>query len=71
MGMLKKSKDFITYGPVSEETVNKIKDLAGDEVAARLHPPRGGLRSVKRAVGQGGSLGYREDMDALIGRMLP
>ncbi len=36
----------------------------------RLHPPRKGFRDIKRPVAQGGDLGWREDMDALVKRMM-
>ncbi len=69
-GMLKKCVSFITYGPVSEETVSTIKSLLKGKTA-HLHPPRGGLKSIKKAITQKGDLGLRSDMDSLIGRMLP
>ncbi len=36
----------------------------------RLHPPRKGLKSVKKAVGAGGSLGKWEDIWQLVKRMI-
>ncbi len=69
-GMLFKCKDFIAYGPISEETAKKVQKLMSGKTA-RLHPARGGLKSVKRAYGDGGDLGSRDDMDKLVGRMLP
>ena len=72
VGMLNKCRDFITYGPVSAETVKLLEKHFKDGVA-RLHPPRGGFRSIKRSVNAGGDLGLRAEggMDSLIGRMLP
>jgi large subunit ribosomal protein L30 len=70
-GMLLKAKDFIAFGPVSAPTADKIKALSNGR-HARLHPPRGGLKSIKRAYGDGGDLGDRgEAMDDLVKRMLP
>jgi large subunit ribosomal protein L30 len=36
----------------------------------RLHPPRKGFTDIKRPVAQGGDLGFREDMDSLVKRMM-
>lgn len=36
----------------------------------RLHPPRGGFRDIKRPVSEGGDLGWRDDMDSLVKRMM-
>ncbi len=70
MGMLNKCKDFVTYGEVSEETAKRIDGIKQGKIA-RLHPPRGGLKSIKRSTTNGGDLGPRKDMDALIERMFP
>lgn len=70
-GMLRKCKDFITYGEVTDATAEKIKKILKGRTA-HLHPPRGGLKSIKRPFGDKGDLGNRgKEMDALIGRMLP
>jgi len=70
MGMLNKCKDFITYGEVSADTQKKLEAIFQGKVA-RLHPPRGGLKSIKRSTTNGGDLGPRQNMDSLIERMLP
>lgn len=71
-GMLKKAKDFIAYGTVSEELAKQIQDFYKGDKAAHLHPPRGGYKSVKSAFAQGGDLGDRgEEMSALVKRMIP
>lgn len=69
-GMLNKCKDFVTFGTVSEDTQKALKNIMQNKTA-HLHPPRGGLKSIKRPVGSGGDLGLRKDMDALVERMLP
>jgi large subunit ribosomal protein L30 len=49
----------------------KLKDIKGLKPVFRLHPPRGGFkRSTKKLVSAGGELGYREDIDKLIVKML-
>jgi large subunit ribosomal protein L30 len=35
----------------------------------RLHPARGGLKTTKKTAGQGGDVGFREDLADLIKRM--
>lgn len=69
-GMLNKCKDFITFGDISEKTQQSLEKIKQGKVA-RLHPPRGGLKSIKRSTTNGGDLGPRQDMDTLIERMLP
>jgi len=77
-GMLQKSKDFIAYGPVSEETIKVISAARTPAVNENgvllfnMAPPRGGFErgGIKRAFGQGGALGFRKDMGALLKRML-
>lgn len=49
----------------------KLKELRELKPVFRLHPPRGGFkRSTKKLVSAGGELGYREDMEKLVLRML-
>lgn len=74
-GMLNKSKDFITYGEISDETVEALAERSGKDAiesgdTVSLHPPSGGFRNTKKQVGQGGSLGKREDLDELIQKMV-
>ncbi|OIO66316.1 hypothetical protein COY28_03740 [Candidatus Woesearchaeota archaeon CG_4_10_14_0_2_um_filter_57_5] len=61
MGLLMRIKDFCTFGTITEETKQSLKPLQS---------PRGGWKSCKRAWPKG-ALGIRQDMDALIARMLP
>jgi len=49
----------------------RLKDIKGLKPVFRLHPPRGGFKkSTKKSIGQGGELGFREDISSLIRRML-
>lgn len=59
IGMVKKIEDFVTWGETEQE-----------KIPNRLHPPRGGLKSIKRKYPKG-DLGYRgKKIDILIKRML-
>ena len=74
-GMMNKAKDFITYGQISDETLEKLeeraeKDNLGSGDTTSLHPPSGGFEGTKKQVGQGGSLGKRENLDELIQKMV-
>jgi len=47
-----------------------LKDLPDLKPVFRLHPPRGGLKSIKRHYGYGGDLGYHgKDISKLIYKM--
>ena len=75
LGMFNKGKDYITYGEVSEDTLEKLANRAGkDELVSgdtvNLSPPTGGFRNTKKQVGQGGSLGKRESLDELVQKMV-
>jgi len=71
MGMIKKVKDFVTWGELSEETENLIKEKKGaDKKVYRLSPARGGIKGIKRNWPKG-SIGYRgEKINDLIRKML-
>lgn len=76
-GMLQKTKDFITYGEISDETVEDLDDERGEQGLKdnvyRLSPPEGGYEpaGVKVNYDAGGANGYRgEDMDDLLHKML-
>ena len=55
LGMIKKVRNFVAYGEISEETYKKLKDKRGikdpnskkGEIKPffRLHPPRKGIKS--------------------------
>lgn len=71
-GMLRKVADYITYGTVSDDVAEKVKDLYTGTNSAHLHPPRGGYKSIKRPFKMNGDLGDRgEEMDKLVTRMFP
>lgn len=67
-GMLNAVKDYVAYGEVDEDTVSRLQERG--EQPFRLSPPSKGFRNPKRGYAQGGSLGKRDDMDELIGRMV-
>ena len=76
LGMVKKMKDFVAFGEISEETYKMLvekrgkKDGEGIKAFFRLHPPRGGIESKKHfGVGKG-VLGDNKKMDELVRRML-
>lgn len=75
LGMMNKAKDFITYGEVSEETLEALAERAGKDTlesgdTINLHPPSGGFEGTKKQVGQGGSLGKRDNLDELVQKMV-
>lgn len=74
-GQMAKCKDFIFYGPVSDEMAKKLlaKKNTASETVVRLAPPRGGYpyRGIKVSHQEGGALGLRsESMDAFLERMV-
>lgn len=75
LGMMNQAKDFITYGEVSEETLEDLGERAGKDTlesgdTISLHPPTGGFEATKKQVGQGGSLGKRDNLDELVQKMV-
>ena len=70
-GMLARAKDYVTWGAASPETVQALLKKARDgKPPFGLHPPRGGIGSLKRAFPKG-ALGSRgEAVNQLIGQML-
>ena len=82
MGMLKKVKDYITWGEVSEDVAKLLVEKRGEKDPRdakkikkffRLHPPVGGFRKkgIKVSYMQGGDLGYRgEKINDLLKRMI-
>lgn len=75
MGMIKKSRNFISYGEISEETHKKLLSARGEKDKEgnlkpffRLHPPRGGANTKLHY--PKGILGENKKMDELILRML-
>lgn len=84
LGMIKKVKDYVTYGEVDEQTLKlldekkaeKTKDKEGKETTKkffRLNPPKKGFgrKGIKASYSVGGTLGYRgEKINELIKRMV-
>jgi len=81
-GMLKKAKDYITWGEVDDDTIKMLEEKRGEKDPKdekklkpffRLNPPRGGFerKGIKNTFSFGGALGYRgEKINNLIRRML-
>ena len=72
-GMIKKVKDFITWGEVSDEVKKSLEAKNKDGKVYRLHPPIHGYErgGVRKGFNQGGALGYRGNkINDLIKRML-
>ncbi len=70
LGMIKKTKDYTTYGFVSKDYADKF----GLDKTVNLHPPRGGFErgGIKKNYSIGGALGYRgENITVLIDKMIP
>jgi large subunit ribosomal protein L30 len=75
-GMLQRSKDFITFGPVADETIVALQKARkpvheGALTVFNLAPPIGGWerKGIKKSFTQGGALGPRKEMDTLIKKM--
>ncbi len=72
IGMVKKVKDFVTWGEVDDETLQLLEKRSNKKFY-RLNPPRGGYgrKGTKVPFKIGGALGYRgEKINELIRRML-
>lgn len=81
VGMLKKAKDYVTWGPASAETIKTLqskaephpRDPKKKKSFMKLHPPRGGYgrKGIKKAFHQSGALGDRgEKINDLIKKMI-
>ena len=85
MGMVKKVKDYIMYGKVSDEFVQKVVEARGELLDKnkkekktlknikpwiRLHPPRGGFKKSTKQQIPKGILGKHEDISKIMERML-
>jgi len=75
LSMLKKIRDFVSYGEISKESYEKLIKKRGkkgkDEKLKpffRLHPPRGGANTKLHY--PKGILGENKKMDELLERML-
>ncbi|MFT4297563.1 MAG: uL30 family ribosomal protein [Candidatus Woesearchaeota archaeon] len=81
IGMIKKVKDYITWGVISSEIKSSIeksaeskgKGLKPGQKVYRLHPPVGGFerKGIKTPYSMGGVLGDRSDkISNLINKMI-
>ena len=75
-GMLKKTQDFVTFGPVTEETIKLLKEKRGKKGKENiffLAPPRGGFerKGIKKSYVVSGALGDRKEaINELILKMV-
>lgn len=73
-GMIKKVKDYVTWGEIDQETVALLeKRRKKGQKFIRLGPPKKGFgrKGVKVPFNVGGALGYRKDkINDLIKRMV-
>ncbi|MEM4330959.1 MAG: uL30 family ribosomal protein [Candidatus Pacearchaeota archaeon] len=85
MGMVKKVKDYVMYGEVSEELVQKVIEKRGElkdkskkikktieniKPWIRLHPPRGGFKKSTKLPYPKGILGYNKEISKYLERMI-
>lgn len=81
LGMIKKVKDYITWGEINPEIEKQLKEKRSEYYSGkkelkpyfRLHPPRGGFerKGTKVDFKSKGAIGYRkEKINDLILRML-
>lgn len=82
MGMIKKVKDYVTWGEITPETEKTVQEKRGEKDPEnpkalkpffRLQPPRKGWErgGIKTPYGLGGALGYRgEKINELLSRMI-
>jgi len=74
LGMLKKVRNFVSFGEISKETYDELLKKRGKTVDGklkpffRLHPPRGGAETKLHY--PKGILGENKELDKLILRML-
>ncbi len=72
-GMLKRAKDYITWGNLDEEGKKALEKKKSGGKAFRLSPPKKGYgrKGIKVPFGVGGALGERkEKINDLIKRMV-
>ena len=73
LGMLKKVRDFVAYGEISDEMHKKLNEKRKSKIKNffRLHPPRKGIDSKKHFGVNKGVLGDNgKDINKLLERML-
>ena len=72
IGMIRMVKDFVTWGTVNPEVMDKLKKMMKEGVV-RLQPPRKGFgrKGIKFQFTTGGALGNRGDkINDLLMRMM-
>ncbi len=76
-GMLKKSQDYITFGPISEEVLKELITKRGKKSKENriffLAPPIGGFerKGIKKSFVTGGVLGNRKEaINELLKKMM-
>jgi large subunit ribosomal protein L30 len=77
MGMIKKVKDFIAYGEISKEVLDKLMkkkepiSKTESQMVFNLPNPIGGFKHIKKGYNEGGDLGYRgKEINALLERII-
>ena len=74
MGMIKKVQNYVTYGPINQETLTLLKTKRPTaKKYYSLHPPRGGFerKGIKKTYNEKGALGNRDKkINELIQKML-
>ena len=73
MGMVKKIKEFVTYGKIEDKFVKELETKRGKDKAKgfyRLHPPIGGFKKSTKLPAPKGILGKNDNIDKLLRRML-
>ncbi len=75
-GMLKKCKDFITFGNIGKDAAEELAEEKNEEfdpesiTVLNFRPPKKGYKDTRTHYRQGGSLGERgEDIENLLKRM--
>ncbi|MFA6088976.1 MAG: uL30 family ribosomal protein [Candidatus Woesearchaeota archaeon] len=81
MGMVEKVRDLVTYGYIDDETHALLKEKRGEKDPKnekelknlfRLNSPKGGYerKGIKLPYTAGGVLGFRDDINKLIRKMI-
>lgn len=72
-GMIKKIKDFVTWGDINKDVIELLKKKDEGKKFFRLNPPKKGFgrKGIKKPFSVGGALGNRgEKINDLIKRMV-
>ncbi|MEM2963568.1 MAG: uL30 family ribosomal protein [Candidatus Anstonellales archaeon] len=69
-GMIAVCKDYVAYGAPSQDIITRLHEKYGNkETLFRLHPPRGGWKSIKKPYPRG-ALGFHKDINKILKKML-